>query len=86
MITDNNGYDLEHDFFGHALTDIPEIGAAESDYVTVTATSNVYNVANDQISGLAKHTTVKELLKNLKIDSNAQVTVKSGDKVLAEMM
>ncbi len=84
VITDNNGYDLEHDFFGHALTDIPEIGAAESDYVTVTATSNVYNVANDQISGLAKHTTVKELLKNLKIDSNAQVTVKSGDKVLAE--
>ncbi len=49
VITDNNGYDLEHDFFGHALTH-PEIGAAESDYVTVTATSNVY-VANDQISG-----------------------------------
>ena len=38
-----------------------------------------------QISGLAKHTTVKELLKNLNMsDGDAQVTVKSGDKVLAE--
>ncbi len=84
-ITDNNGYELEDkDFFGHKLTEIREIGAAESDYVTVTATSKVYNVTDDQISGLEKHTTVKELLKNLTIDSNAQVTVKSGDKVLAE--
>lgn len=39
QITDLNGYEPEHDFFGHELTVIPEIGAAESDSVSVAVAS-----------------------------------------------
>ena len=83
-ITDNNGYVQEHDFFGHALTSVPEIGAAESDVVSLKAASHTYEISDQNgISGLAKNTTVEKLLKNLIIDSAVEVTVKSGDKVLA---
>ena len=30
---DRNGYSIDHDFFGHAVTATPEIGAAESDVI-----------------------------------------------------
>ena len=84
LITDNNGYVQEHDFFGHALTAIPEIGAAESDVVSLKAASHTYAISEQNgISGLGKNTTVEKLLNNLVIDAAVEVTVKSGDKMLA---
>ena len=36
VVVDRNGYTIDHDFFGHAITAVPEIGAAESDVVADT--------------------------------------------------
>ena len=33
VVIDRNGYSIDHDFFGHAVTATPEIGAAESDVI-----------------------------------------------------
>ena len=82
QITDLNGYELEHDFFGHELTAIPEIGAAESDSVSVAVASRVYTVTEDSISGLSRRTTVDTLLENLIYDDAAEVKVLSGEDEL----
>ena len=82
QITDLNGYEPEHDFFGHKLTVIPEIGAAESDSVSVAVVSRVYTVTEDSISGLSRRTTVDTLLKNLVYDAAAEVKVMSGEQEL----
>ena len=84
VVVDRNGYTIDHDFFGHAITAVPEIGAAESDVVadTLILRSNVYKVDGTNVSGLPKNTTVDAFLKNIIVDTGVKVTVKDGEKVL----
>ena len=84
VVVDRNGYTIDHDFFGHAITAVPEIGAAESDAVakTLILRSNVYKVTGTNVSELPKNTTVDAFLKNIIVDTGVKVTVKDGDKVL----
>ena len=83
VITDQNGFAIEHDFFGNPITAVPEIGAAESDEVSLVLRSNVYTVsANNEISGLGRDTTVEELLSNLIYDQGTEVTVYDGGEAL----
>nr|WP_288597386.1 fibronectin type III domain-containing protein [uncultured Mediterraneibacter sp.] len=84
VVVDRNGYTIDHDFFGHAITAVPEIGAAESDAVaeTLILRSNVYKVAGTNVSELPKNTTVDAFLKNIIVDTGVKVTVKDGEKVL----
>ena len=84
VVVDRNGYTIDHDFFGHAITAVPEIGAAESDVVadTLILRSNVYKVDGTNVSELPKNTTVDEFLKNIIVDTGVKVTVKDGEKVL----
>ena len=84
VVVDRNGYTIDHDFFGHAITALPEIGAAESDAVaeTLILRSNVYKVAGTNVSELPKNTTVDAFLKNIIVDTGVKVTVKDGEKVL----
>ena len=83
-MVDRNGYTIDHDFFGHAITAVPEIGAAESDVVadTLILRSNVYKVDGTNVSELPKNTTVDAFLKNIIVDTGVKVTVKDGEKVL----
>ena len=63
VITDNNGYDLEHDFFGHALTDIPGITAVKPKaafYMFPKIDTKKFNIVNDEKFAL-------DLLKEKKI-------------------
>ena len=82
VVVDRNGYTIDHDFFGHAITAVPEIGAAESDVVadTLILRSNVYKVDGTNVSELPKNTTVDAFLKNIIVDTG--VNVKDGEKVL----
>ena len=84
VVVDRNGYTIDHDFFGHAITAVPEIGAAESDVVadTLILRSNVYKVDGTNVSELPKNTTVDAFLKNIIVDTGVKVTVKDGEKVL----
>ena len=84
VVVDRNGYSIDHDFFGHAITAVPEIGAAESDVVadTLILRSNVYKVDGTNVSELPKNTTVDAFLKNIIVDTGVKVTVKDGEKVL----
>ena len=84
VVVDRNGYTIDHDFFGHAITAVPEIGAAESDVVadTLILRSNVYKVDGTNVSELPKNTTVDAFLKNIVVDTGVKVTVKDGEKVL----
>ena len=84
VVVDRNGYTIDHDFFGHAITAVPEIGAAESDAVaeTLILRSNVYKVDGTNVSELPKNTTVDAFLKNIIVDTGVKVTVKDGEKVL----
>ena len=84
VVVDRNGYMIDHDFFGHAITAVPEIGAAESDVVadTLILRSNVYKVDGTNVSELPKNTTVDAFLKNIIVDTGVKVTVKDGEKVL----
>ncbi len=84
VVVDRNGYTIDHDFFGHAITAVPEIGAAESDVVadTLILRSNVYKVSGTDVSELPKNTTVEAFLKNIIVDTGVKVTVKDGEKVL----
>lgn len=82
MITDQNGFEIEHDFFGRAITAIPEIGAAESDMPSLALASKVYEITDNEISGLGRDTTLEMFLANLIYDTGADVTVKDGEKVL----
>ena len=84
VVVDRNGYTIDHDFFGHAITAVPEIGAAESDVVadTLILRSNVYKVDGTNVSELPKNMTVDAFLKNIIVDTGVKVTVKDGEKVL----
>lgn len=81
VITDQNGFELEHDFFGHELTAVPEIGAAESDLVSLAVRSNVYrvNASALEISALPKNTTAAELKENLIYDSAVTLIVTDSE-------
>ena len=83
VVVDRNGYTIDHDFFGHAITAVPEIGAAESDAVAaLVLRSNVYTVSGTNVSDLPKNTTVEDFLKNVIIDAGVTVTIKEGEKEL----
>ena len=83
VVVDRNGYTIDHDFFGHAITAVPEIGAAESDaVVALVLRSNVYTVSERNVSDLPKNTTVEDFLKNVIIDAGVTVTIKDGEKEL----
>lgn len=85
VIVDNNGYSIDHDFFGHAITAVPEIGAAESDAVTaLVLRSNTYTISGTNVSDLPKNTTVEQFRNNIIVDTGVTVTVKNGDKVLGD--
>ena len=83
VVVDRNGYTIDHDFFGHAITAVPEIGAAESDaVVALVLRSNVYTVSGTNVSDLPKNTTVEDFLKNVIIDAGVTLTIKDGEKEL----
>ena len=83
VVVDRNGYTIDHDFFGHKITAVPEIGAAESDAVAaLVLRSNVYTVSGTTVSDLPKNTTVENFLKNVIIDAGVTVTIKEGEKEL----
>ena len=85
VIVDRNGYSIDHDFFGHAITAVPEIGAAESDAVTaLVLRSNTYTISGTNVSDLPKNTTVEQFRNNIIVDTGVTVTVKNGDKVLGD--
>ena len=85
VIVDRNGYSIDHDFFGHAITAVPEIGAAESDAVTaLVLRSNTYTISGTNVSDLPKNTTVEQFHNNIIVDTGVTVTVKNGDKVLGD--
>ena len=85
VVVDRNGYTIDHDFFGHAITEVPEIGAAESDAVTaLVLRSNTYTISGTNVSDLPKNTTVEQFRNNIIVDTGVTVTVKSGDTVLGD--
>lgn len=85
VIVDRNGYSIDHDFFGHAIIAVPEIGAAESDAVTaLVLRSNTYTISGTNVSDLPKNTTVEQFRNNIIVDTGVTVTVKNGDKVLGD--
>ncbi len=85
VVVDRNGYSIDHDFFGHAITAVPEIGAAESDAVTaLVLRSNTYTISGTNVSDLPKNTTVEQFRNNIIVDTGVTVTVKSGDTVLGD--
>lgn len=85
VVVDRNGYTIDHDFFGHAITAVPEIGAAESDAVTaLVLRSNTYTISGTNVSDLPKNTTVEQFRNNIIVDTGVTVTVKNGDKVLGD--
>ena len=83
VVVDRNGYTIDHDFFGHKITAVPEIGAAESDAVAaLVLRSNVYTVTGTNVSDLPKNTTVKDFLENVIVDTGVTVTIKEGETEL----
>ena len=85
VVVDRNGYTIDHDFFGHAITAVPEIGAAESDAVAaLVLRSNVYTVSGTNVSDLPKNTTVADFLNNVIVDAGVKVTIKKGENVLGD--
>ena len=88
VITDENGYAVEKDFFGNPVQGMqPDIGAYETDTpesVTLDIYSSVYKVdkASAQISEIPKDTTVEAFQKNVTYSSGLTFTVKRADAVL----
>ena len=86
VITDQNGFAIEHDFFGHKITATPEIGAAESDVPSVGLGSTVYMTdETDEDNKLiyipfadANPTTAGEVIMNVTTDDTAIVSVVDG--------
>lgn len=87
IITDQNGFAIEHDFFGHKITATPEIGAAESDMPSVGLVSTVY--MTDETDGDnklihipftdANPTTAGEVIMNVTTDDTVIVSVVNAD-------
>ncbi len=88
IISDANGYAVDKDFFGNnAKVSSPDIGAYESNTITLALASDVYTIDNKEntITGLGKDTTVKEFIDNLIYDEGIKVTVKDeNDKKLSD--
>lgn len=82
VITDANGFAVEHDFFGHSIGMVPDIGASESDVVSLVLKSDVYTITNDVISGLARYTTLETFLANVNMDQGVKVTVYDNGEAL----
>ena len=83
VVVDRNGYSIDHDFFGHKITAVPEIGAAESDVVAaLVLRSNVYTITGTNVSDLPKNTTVEDFLNNIIVDTGVTVTIKEGETAL----
>ena len=76
VIKNNGG----KDFFGNKVTGTPDIGAFESDAVSLVLTSDVYDIktAEKTIGGVEAGTTVADFLKNLKYDSGCTIKVMNG--------
>lgn len=73
---------IDHDFFGHAVTATPEIGAAESDVIgDLVLRSVVYQIDQESktISDIPKNTTVEQFCKDSIVDTGVTITVKSKD-------
>ena len=84
VVTDENGYTIEKDFFGHPITSVPEIGAAESSSeISLVLRSDVYTIAGTTISDIPKNTTLEKFLKNLSFDSGVEISAKDGEKTLS---
>ncbi len=91
IITDQNGFEIEHDFFGHKITATPEIGAAESDVPSVGLGSTVYMTdETDEDNKLIyipftdkNPTTAGEVIMNVTTDDTAIVSVvdAAGDAI-----
>ena len=82
VVIDRNGYSIDHDFFGHAVTATPEIGAAESDVIgDLVLRSVVYQIDQESktISDIPKNTTVEQFCKDSIVDTGVTITVKSKD-------
>ena len=82
VVIDRNGYSIDHDFFGHAVTATPEIGAAESDVIgDLVLRSVVYQIDQDArtISDIPKNTTVEQFCENAIVDTGVTITVKARD-------
>ena len=83
VVVDRNGYTIDHDFFGHKITAVPEIGAAESDAVAaLVLRSDVYTVTGTNVSDLPKNTTVEDFLNNVIVDTGVTITIKEGETEL----
>lgn len=83
VITDENGYAVEKDFFGNRITAVPEIGAAEStSEISLVLRSAAYTITGNEISDIPRYTTLEEFLNNLISDNGVVVTVKDGEKTL----
>lgn len=83
VVIDENGYTIDKDFFGHPITAVPEIGAAESDAgVSLVLRSDEYTITDTIISDIPKNTTQEKFLENLIFDRGVQMTVKDGERTL----
>ena len=74
-IANNGGFD----FFGNNVAGTPDIGAYESDVVSLETYSSIYTVSQQglTIAGVERNTLVKDFLNNLSYDD---VDVKISDK------
>lgn len=87
IITDQNGFAIEHDFFGHKITATPEIGAAESDVPSVGLGSTVYmtDETNEDNKLIyipfteVNPTTAGEVIMNVTTDDTAIVSVVNAE-------
>ncbi len=81
VVSDLNDYAVENDFLGNAVKGRPDLGAVESDVVSVTMASSKYETGTETDSGTGDKTkvihvtftdknpvTVKELLSNVSAD------------------
>lgn len=83
-IADNGG----KDFFGNALTGTPDIGAYESDVISLEIYSDVYTIDGTEIRGIEKDVTVEEFLKAITYDKDLSVEIldKNGNVMDANDM
>lgn len=88
VVSDLNDYAVENDFLGNAVKGRPDLGAVESDVVSVTMASSKYETGTETDSGTGDKTkvihvtftdknpvTVKELLSNVSADKGVDKAV-----------
>lgn len=78
----------DKDFFGNIVGLVPDIGIQEVDTKNekpVNAIySNVYNISENDISGVEKKTTVSNFISNFKYSNGVNLKVLNGNKVVNE--